>query len=75
MRTEGEARELAGLENPGFLLKPSDVEDDLGKVLPGDARNFGHVSKFPMVRSHTELRGPVKRGVRMMIGFINLVQK
>jgi hypothetical protein len=65
----------AGLENPGLLLQPPDVGDDLSKILPAHAGDLRHVSKFPMVRSHAELRGTVKGGVRMMIGLVYLIEK
>ena len=65
----------AGLENPGLLLQPPDVGDDLSKIVPAHAGDLRHVSKIPMVRSHAEFRCAVKSSVRMMIGLVYFIEK
>jgi len=65
----------AGLENPGLLLQPPAVGDDLSKIFPAHAGDLWHVAKIPMVRSHAEFRGTVKGSVRMMIGFVYFIEK
>ena len=65
----------AGLENPGLLLQPPDVGDDLRKIFPAHAWDLRHVSKIPMVCAHAELGGTVKGRVRMMIGLVYFIEK
>ena len=65
----------AGLENPGLLLQPPDVGDDLSKIFPAHPGDLWHVAEFPVVRSHAEFRGAVKGSVRMMIGLVYFIEK
>src|SRR5438132_2354846 len=63
------------LEDAGLLLQPANIGDDLRDVFFAHTRHFRHVPEFPMMRPYAHLSGPVERDVRMMVGFVNLIEK
>src|SRR5207247_11294134 len=56
----------APLEDAGLFLQPPDVCDDLGEIVPGDARNLRHVAERPVMGAHSHFCGAIKGHVRVV---------
>src|SRR5436309_1419460 len=76
---EGAPRDGRGrgalLEDAGLLLKPPDVCDDLGEIVPGDIWDLRHVAELPVMGAHPHLRCAIEGAIRVMVGFVDLVEE
>src|SRR5205807_4551872 len=63
------------LEDAGLLLEPPDVRDDLGEIVPGDARNLRHVAERPVMGTHAHFRCAIEGAIRVMVGLVDLIEE
>jgi len=63
------------LLDASLALEPPDILHDLIDVLRGDAFDFRHVAKFPMVRLDSVGRSPLEGGIAMMVRLVDLMHQ
>src|SRR5207302_8732512 len=63
------------LEDAGLLLEPPDVRDDLGEIVPGDARNLRHVAERPVMGTHAHFRCAIEGAICVMVRLVDLIEE
>ena len=63
------------LKNTGLPLLPTDVSNNLLDVSSAYHVNLRHIAELPMMGSDPDSRSALKRGIAVVIGFIDFMDQ